>query len=221
METKKHTRVDTEEKRPLFLLIGLCIALGLSLAAFEYNTIPAEPLIISYGANEWPNFDEPPITIIEPPKPIIQQPVLLEIPDEQEPNEIINYTFESDPINVKITDLIEVITEKPEKADDPFIVVETEASFPGGAEAWSKFLNKNFKYPKNAQRMRIEGKVVLTFYVAANGEISDLKVMRGISKDCDAEAIRVLSKSPRWNPGLQRGIPVKSPRRVTINFKLN
>ena len=85
----------------------------------------------------------------------------------------------------------------------------------------AKFLNKNFKYPKNAQRMGIEGRVILTFYVAANGEISDLKVLRGISKDCDAEAIRVLSKSPRWNPGLQRGVPVKSPRMVTINFKLN
>tara|TARA_R110001592_G_scaffold33985_5_gene117150 strand:+ start:816 stop:1478 length:663 start_codon:yes stop_codon:yes gene_type:complete len=220
METKKNTQVDIEGKRPLFLFIGLCISMGLSLAAFEYKTIPAAPPILEpEGQATW-LFEEPPITTQEPPKPI-QQPVLLEIPNEVEPNEIIDFTFEVDPHNFESMELDEIITEKPEKAEDPFIVLEKQASFPGGAEAWGEFLNKNFKYPRNAQRMGIEGKVVLTFYVAANGEISDLKVLRGISKECDEEAIRVLSKSPRWNPGLQRGVPVKSPRRVTINFKLN
>lgn len=220
METKKNTQVDIEGKRPLFLFIGLCISMGLSLAAFEYKTIPAAPPVISYETDSQRGFDEPPITTIEPPKPI-QQPVLLEIPNEEELNETVIFTHEIDPINHQFIEPTEVLTQKPEKAEDPFIVLEKQASFPGGDEAWGKFLNKNFKYPRNAQRMGIEGKVVLTFYVAANGEISDLKVLRGISKECDEEAIRVLSKSSRWNPGLQRGVPVKSPRRVTINFKLN
>ncbi|KYG78757.1 energy transducer TonB [Roseivirga echinicomitans] len=221
MEVKKNAQLDTQEKRPLFLFIGLCISTGLSLAAFEYKTIPAAPPVISYETDSLHGFDEPPITIIEPPKPIIQQPVLLEIPNEEELNETVIFINEVHPLDFLNIESTEVIAKKPEKAEDPFIVMEKQASFPGGAEAWGKFLNKNFKYPRNAQRMGIEGKVVLTFFVAANGDISDLKVLRGISKDCDAEAIRVLSKSPRWNPGQQRGVPVKSPRRVTINFKLN
>ncbi|WP_339695438.1 TonB family protein [uncultured Roseivirga sp.] len=221
METKKNDRVCIESKRSLFLFIGLCISLGLSLVAFEHKTVPTTPPVLPYDNGDYESFDEPPVTIFEPPKPVIQQPVLVEIPNDETPAIVIDYTFEADPTNIKLPALTEVITEKPEKARDEFIIVEKEASFPGGNEAWAKFLNKNFKYPKNAQRMGIEGRVILTFYVAANGEISDLKVLRGISKDCDTEAIRVLSKSPRWNPGLQRGVPVKSPRMVTINFKLN
>ncbi|WP_323757734.1 energy transducer TonB [Roseivirga sp.] len=220
MEIKKNTQVDIEGKRPLFLFMGLTISLGLSLAAFEYKTVPTQPPILPTDGQLIWLFDEPPITAQQPPKPI-QQPVLLEVPNVEELNEIIDFTFEVNPDNFESLEPDEIIAEKPEKAEDPFIAVEKQASFPGGTEAWVKFLNKNFKYPKNAQKSRIEGKVVLTFYVAANGEISDLKVIRGISKDCNAEAIRVLSKSPRWNPGLQRGIPVKSPRQVTINFKLN
>lgn len=220
MENKKNTQVDIEGKRPLFLFIGLTVSLGISLAAFEYKTLPVEPFVLPYNSQDHRSFDEPPITIHEPPKPI-QQPVLIEVPNVEELHEIVDFTFEIEPNNFESMVLDEIITEKAEKAEDPFIVLEKEASFPGGNEAWAKFLNKNFRYPRNAQKMGIEGKVILTFNVAANGEISDLKVVRGISKDCDAEAIRVLSKSPRWNPGEQRGIPVKSPRQVTIHFKLN
>ena len=107
-----------------------------------------------------------------------------------------------------------------EEADQLFIVVEENASFPGGPKAWAKFLNKNFKYPKRAQRMGIEGKVFLSFIVDKDGTISDIQVARGIGGGCDEEAIRVLSNSPKWNPGLQRGRAVKSRMSIQIQFTL-
>ena len=116
-----------------------------------------------------------------------------------------------------------VIDDEPrEKAEDNGIVIaEVEASFPGGNEAWRKFLQKNLKYPKFAKRSGIEGKVLISFVVDKNGNTSDIEVIRGIGGGCDDEAVRVIKMAPKWNPGLQRGNPVKSRMSLFIHFVLN
>ena len=113
----------------------------------------------------------------------------------------------------------EVIQEPADEVfETPFMAVEEPASFPGGFGAWQKYLMKNIKYPRRARVNGIE--VMLSFYVDAAGNVSDIKVTRSLGGGCDEEAIRVLKNSPKWSPGLQRGRAVKSPMSIFIQFRL-
>jgi TonB family protein len=111
----------------------------------------------------------------------------------------------------------------PKNETDPkkiFTAVEKDPSFPGGVDAFFRFLQANTKYPDNAVKKRIEGKVFVTFVVEDDGSLSHIKVSRGVSPDIDAEAIRVMSHSPNWRPGIQNGRAVSAQYNVSINFKL-
>ena len=101
-----------------------------------------------------------------------------------------------------------------------FTLVETMPQFPGGDDARIKFLQKNIKYPKKAQKLGIQGKVFITFIVRADGKITDVKVLRGIGGGCDEEAIRVIKMMPDWIPGQQKGINVNVQFNLPLNFKL-
>ncbi|MFT7036513.1 MAG: protein TonB [Cyclobacteriaceae bacterium] len=221
MEMKKNKKVDFSTKRGLFLVIGLCVSLSLTLAVFEYRTIVQTPMVLIFNETIDESLYDPPITQIELPKPLMQVPVLIEIPNEEDPEiDITPFVFED--FNKFISQEPVEFTPLPkEKVIEEFIVVEEEAKFPGGTAAWTKFLTKNLKYPKQAQRANIEGRVILNFYVDAEGSISNISVLRGIGSGCDEEAVRVLSKSPKWKPGRQRGVPVKSAKQIAFVFRLN
>lgn len=221
METKKNNSVNYTTKRSLFMSIGLCTSLLLVFSAFQVRTelVPEE---IASGFNT-PNdiFDdviqtkhkEP-----EPPKPKPQPVVLDIVEDEIETPEIDIPDFEFDETDA-IEDYVE-IDMPAEVVEDEIVIAETQASFPGGLEAWGKFLNDNLEYPRMAKRSNIQGKVYLNFVVDKDGNVSDIEVVRGIGGGCDDEAIRVLKMAPKWNPGLQRGNPVKSRMSLYIHFLL-
>lgn len=101
-----------------------------------------------------------------------------------------------------------------------FTVVEQQAEFPGGFEAMGKFLSKNMKYPAVARRMGIEGSVFVSFVIDKEGKISDPQVIKGISAECDKEAIRVIQLMPPWKPGKQNGQPVRCRFVLPIKFRL-
>ena len=101
-----------------------------------------------------------------------------------------------------------------------FTVVEQPAEFPGGLEAMAKFLQKNMKYPAIARRMGTEGSVFVSFVVDRSGTISDIAVVKGISAECDKEAVRVVGMMPPWKPGKQNGKAVKSRFVLPVKFKL-
>jgi protein TonB len=221
MEKKKNPNVDFLDKRPLFILLSLCASISLALLAFEYKSIVEPPSLSFYDESGDRELYDPPITINEPPKPPVQQPILVEIRNDEIPEiEIDPYIFKTDPTNFVFEEYLEIIEEAPEPEIEIHINVEEEASFPGGNDAWAKYLQKNFVYPKQAQRARIEGKVILSFVVNKEGKISDIEVLRSIGSGCEEEAIRVLSKAPKWNPGKQRGVPVKSRKQIAFVFKL-
>lgn len=92
--------------------------------------------------------------------------------------------------------------------------------FPGGMEAWAKFLSKNLNYPNQAEENNITGKVLISFVVEKDGKITHVKVLRGIGYGCDEEAVRVISKSPRWNPGFQNNRPVRVSYQIPISYNL-
>lgn len=98
--------------------------------------------------------------------------------------------------------------------------VENLPSFPGGIKAFGEFLGKNINYPEEARKNNIQGRVFCTFVVEKDGGLSDIKVVRGIGAGCDAEAVRVLALSPKWNPGMQKGEAVRVSYTVPISFQM-
>lgn len=104
--------------------------------------------------------------------------------------------------------------------DHPFITVEDMPMFPGGETAMQKFVADNLKYPQSAQKAGIEGRVTVRFIVGKTGEISDVKVIRGIDPECDAEAVRMIQSMPNWTPGKQNGIAVPVYFTLPIVYRL-
>ncbi|WP_413670897.1 TonB family protein [Mucilaginibacter sp. Mucisp86] len=104
--------------------------------------------------------------------------------------------------------------------DAVFTSVEQVPEFKGGIEAFGKFLMTNIRYPKAAHDNNVQGRVIITFVVEKDGSLSNMKVVRGIGSGCDEEAVRVLSISPAWKPGIQNGKPVKVQYSVPISFTL-
>ena len=103
----------------------------------------------------------------------------------------------------------------PEQEALPFQLIEVKPRFNGGdAAEFSKWVNSQLAYPEKAKQAGIQGRVVIQFTVGADGAVRDAKVLRGVSEDLDAEALRVVSSSPRWEPGIQDGKAVP----VTFTF---
>ena len=102
-----------------------------------------------------------------------------------------------------------------------FQVVEQMPEFPGGMSEAMKFLARNVKYPVAAQQAKIEGRVIVQFVVGKDGSISDVHTVRSVSPELDAEAIRVVSMMPKWNPGKQRGKAVPVSYTMPIMFRLH
>ena len=104
----------------------------------------------------------------------------------------------------------------------PEVFVDIEAEFPGGFPAMMKFIQDNLVYPQSGIEMGAQGKCYLRFVVGDDGEISSVKVMRGISgcPECDREAVRVIKEMPKWKPGKIKGASVASFFDLPINFTL-
>ncbi|MCC7318633.1 MAG: energy transducer TonB, partial [Bacteroidales bacterium] len=105
-------------------------------------------------------------------------------------------------------------------SDEVFTVVQEMPEYPGGTEAMMKFLADNIKYPAQAIRDSIQGRVYINFIVEKNGRISSAKVLRGIGGGCDEEAVRVVELMPSWIPGKQRGENVRVSFNIPIKFTL-
>nr|WP_294895798.1 energy transducer TonB [uncultured Pedobacter sp.] len=98
--------------------------------------------------------------------------------------------------------------------------LEVMPEFPGGMKAWANFLTKNLNYPPQARENGISGRVVVSFVIDKNGEISNLKVVKGIGGGCDEEAMRVIKKSPFWKPGMQNGRAVRVAYIMPVVFRM-
>lgn len=104
--------------------------------------------------------------------------------------------------------------------DDVYDVVEKMPEFPGGMAELMKYLNSNIKYPVEAHKAGIQGRVVVSFVVNKDGTVKDAKIVRSVDKSIDAEALRVISAMPKWLPGYQNGKAVKVRYTVPVTFRL-
>lgn len=106
-------------------------------------------------------------------------------------------------------------------SSEPVTFAEQMPQFPGGQEALMTYIARHINYPAEAIRMGIEGTVFISFIISKEGKVSDISIMKGLSKECDAEAIRVIQMLPTWKPGKQNGDPVVVRFSLPIRFKLN
>ena len=102
----------------------------------------------------------------------------------------------------------------------PYDVVEKMPQFPGGTGKLFEFLSKNVKYPAEAENNDVQGRVIVTFVVERDGEISNAKVVKSIHPALDAEALRVINSMPNWTPGMQNGEAVRVKYTVPVTFRL-
>ena len=100
-------------------------------------------------------------------------------------------------------------------------IISPQPSFPGGSQALVDFLRENTKYPEQALKDSIEGRVVVAFVIDTDGSITKPEVVRGVHPLLDAEALRVVKLMPKWEPGSENGTPVKVRYNLPITFKKN
>ncbi len=91
----------------------------------------------------------------------------------------------------------------------------------GGEKAWAKFLNKNLRFPYEAQQAGVSGRVILSFIIEKDGSLSNIVVERAAGNGFDEEAFRVLKLAKAWKPGMQNGQPVRVKYDIPINFQLS
>ena len=105
--------------------------------------------------------------------------------------------------------------------DSIYRVAEVMPQYPGGPNEMMKYIQENIKYPQSAKANKIEGRVYVTFVVEKDGSITNAAVMRGIDKECDAEALRVVASMPKWTPGQHKGEVVRTQFTIPIYYKFN
>jgi len=211
-------------KTGLFFSIGMVVSLSVILFAFEKRSYDDGAIVDQSGITE--DFEElmeiPPTEQPPPPPPKIQQPQVIEVPDEEEIEEEIEIEFDTEIEEDEVIEVIEMVEEPEEEvAEEIFTIVEDPAQPIGGYPAFYEYIGKNMKYPTQARRMGIEGRVYVQFVIDKDGSIIDVQAVKGIGAGCDEEAVRVVKGHPAWNPPKQRGQPVKQRIVLPITFKLN
>lgn len=222
METKKNKEKNLDALRMPLALTGFLFTGGLILASFSYVT-PVEEELISQRASS-----EQIINIVQEDQPDTPD----EPPVQPEEQFMPPPTAQIDTVDNTITPPIAAppVTPPQPPVGPPIVRTppaqiidfpDVEAAFPGGAGAMTSFIVNNIQYPETAIDMDEQGKVYLSFVVGADGKISQVKVERGVSKDLDREAKRIVRAMPKWEPGEVGGKKVPTRCRLPIVFTLH
>ncbi|HEY3430856.1 MAG TPA: TonB family protein [Cyclobacteriaceae bacterium] len=190
-----------------------------------------DPVIV---LDRWSDRIEPTVTPPPPPKApkrmsasiIPTRVTTQEVPDEPQvpPTDEVTYVTgnETEGTETGLEGPIEpgAETSPAEVGNKPFDVVEIMPEYEGGNEAMIKFLQKKLRYPSRARAGNKQGTVYVRFIVNADGSVSDVEVIKGFFKDCDEEAVRVVSLMDKWKPGVQGKLPVAVRKVLPITFRL-
>ena len=228
MEIKKSEKANLENKKLLFVEIGLVISLLITFIAFNWtsketkvSTLEAETEIVA-------EEEVIPITQETPPPPpsAPQIPVLSDqidiVDDEIQVDDDMFMGLEDDAnLGVEIIDYVEVEPEEVVEEAIPFMLVEEKPSFNGGdANQFSAWVNKRLVYPEIAKENGVQGRVTLQFTIEKDGSLTKIKVLRGVDPSREKEAVRVVSSSPKWKPGKQRDRAVPVTYTFPVIFQL-
>ena len=229
MEEKKSKKANLENKKLLFIEVGLCFSLFVTLAAFQWGTRDANVSVLEEETQMIEEEEIIPITQETPPPPpeTPKIPVLSDqidiIDDDIKVYDDLFMNLEDDAnLGVEIGDYIEEVQEEViEEEAIPFQLVETRPSFNGGdANEFSKWVNSRLEYPEIAKENGVQGRVTLQFTVEKDGSVTNVKVVRGVDPSLDKEAVKVVSSSPKWTPGKQRDRAVRVTYTFPVIFQL-
>ena len=228
MEIKKSEKASLENKKLLFLEIGLVVSLAITLFAFEWTSTETNVSTLEAEAEIVLEEEIIPITQETPPPPPAAPkiPVLSDqidiVDDEIEVDDDMFMNLEDDSsLGVEIMDYVEVEEEVVEEEAIRFQLVEEKPSFQGGdANQFSKWVNSRLEYPEIAKENGVQGRVTLQFTVEKDGTVTKVRVLRGVDPSLDKEAVRVVSMSPKWKPGKQRDRAVPVTYTFPVIFQL-
>ena len=232
MENKPAPQPNMHDRRGEAFLLGLIVALSLLYVALEFSTADAtytadmdEDMEELFKETDLYPPKEPEEPTATPPKqektirlkPVAQATTPLEevVAAESEGDENEHAEVEQ----IKVPDAIPQLPEEEQDAL-PFRVVEQLPQFPGGLETLAHWLTRQLVYPLEAQRKRIEGKVVVSFLLETDGTLSHVKVEQSDHPLLDREALRVVGKMPQWTPGVDKGKPCRTLFAIPVVFQL-
>jgi protein TonB len=225
MEEKKSPKANLENKKLMFMQIGMIISLLIAWLAFEHKSYDKRQIDESLLNREVVLDEE----MVEITKQEEQKPQPVEQPQQTTQLEIVDDNVETEDININAeVEQNEIIEEyvAPEVVEEEvveqeiFQIVEEMPQFPGGEAKLMEYVAKNIKYPQIARETGIQGRVFVGFVVEPDGSISNVKLLRGIGGGCDEEAMRVIKSLPKWKPGKQRGKAVRVSYQIPVLFKL-
>ena len=225
MQVKKSQQASLEDKKIIYVLMGLIFVLSLVYVALEWT----EREVTKYEVTDTEFLFEEEVEIQQtsqetpppPPPPAVQEVEVLNVVEDNVETESIEINTEDDKeAEVVIAAPVEA-PEEEEEEEVVFVVVESMPEFPGGQQALFKYLAENVKYPVIAQENGIQGRVICQFVVNKDGKIVDVEVVRsGGDPSLDKEAVRVIKSMPNWKAGKQRGKAVRVKYTLPVNFKL-
>ena len=228
MEIKKTEKASLENKRLIFAEVGLIAALLVVLAGFESSTRAREVALLQDNTMIDDEDDILAIPLDTPP-PAPEAPSLpmlsdeLEIVDDDVTVDLDFQSLDDTDMPVDIQEYVrqEVVEDDVEEEALPFVTVEQKPTFNGGdANDFAKWVNSRLVYPEMAKENGVEGRVVLQFTIGKDGRLQDVKVLNTPDESLAQEAVRVVSSSPKWEPGRQRDRAVKVSYTFPVIYRL-
>ena len=228
MEIKKSENANLENKKLLFIEIGLIISLLIVYIALEWTSKETNTAVLEDNTEILieeeiisTNMETPPPPPAAPKIPVLSDQIDI-VDDEIELEDDMFMNLEDDSsLGVEIMDYVEVEEEAVEEEAIPFQLVEEKPSFQGGdANQFSKWVNSRLVYPEIAKENGVSGRVTLQFTVEKDGSVTKVRVLRGVDPSLDKEAVRVVSMSPKWKPGKQRDRAVPVTYTFPVIFQL-
>lgn len=225
MEIKKSPKADLQNKRSIFLQIGLILSLLIVIWVFSWSQ--SEKVIdkVEFSGDiiEQEIID---VTVQEekPQEPVKRQEAFFSdlfkiVKDDTKIEADLSFMEDfSDFSEIEIKTFVE---EEVVDEDIPVVVAEEEPKFQGkDINAFRTWCGKNLVYPVVALENGIQGRVTLSFVIERDGSVSNVKVLRGADRELDKAAVDVIMKSPKWSPGKNRGKPVRFTYNMPIDFTL-
>ncbi len=225
MKSRIHPHADLNKKRNAFLLLGFVFSTALVLASFEFKT-ETKPVVVKHDLPiDLTTVEYTPISVlpekkveekVELPKKVVKKsPTFEKVPDDTKVVDPSDVDKLPEPDVIPETDIVE--TPVPETVN----FAEVMPVFKTGDQALMEYIANHIIYPENAVRAGIAGKVYVSFVVNEFGQVTQVKLMKGIGGGCDEEAMRVIQSLPTWTPGRQGGLPVRVKYTLPVNFILN
>ena len=231
MEIKKNHNADIERERTKRFLHAVMIVMAAMVVVMEWNDPAAIADDDSFLDDDITEMEIKPVDKYKDMIALVQKPQeqksekVKVVDKEVEMAPPVDLDTEKQQVQEQ-TDTTQnatkAVSPRPTDMDNPlnFRIVEDLPQFPGGAMELMKWLTANLKYPQKAQKRKVEGKVIVQFIVAADGTMTNLKVVKALDPACDNEALRVMKMMPKWKPGMQDGKPCRTMVCIPIVFKL-